>query len=142
MIKIIKIPPKLAIYRKDYRMENYRYRVVQIIATPNLKSKYAIRNIGKMAYFNFDFMTKNSLKKFFSEEKYESGEYLVLKIQEEEYIPEAICIYRDKEQGFFIDFKLPGEEWKALVREVFSEIPEINVKLEMQTMHKVSVPVI
>ena len=142
MMKIIKIPPKLAICRKDYRMENYRYRIVQIIATPNLKSKYAIRNIGKMAYFNFDFMTKNSLKKFFSEGEYESGEYLVLKMQDEEYIPEAICIYRDKEQGCFMDFKLPGEEWKALVREVFSEIPEINVKLEMQTMHKVSVPVI
>lgn len=120
------------------------YKLIQIVELPeNGKNKYAIQYIAHMEYFDFDFRSKNSIKKFLSEGGYKSGEYLIIVDNEEygdRYITVAVCVYRDKEQGNFLEFKLAGKEWKNLVREVVEQPPVIDVKLDIQTMHKVSVP--
>lgn len=55
------------------------YKLIQIVELPeNGKNKYAIQYIAHMEYFDFDFRSKNSIKKFLSEGGYKSGEYLVI----------------------------------------------------------------
>lgn len=120
------------------------YKLIQIVELPeNGNNKYAVRQIAHMEYFEFDFATKNTVKKFLSEGGYDSGEYIVIVDNEssgDKYVTIAVCIYRNKEQGNFLEFKIAGEEWKNFVREVIEQPPVIDVKLDIQTMHKVSVP--
>lgn len=120
------------------------YKIIQIVEVPkNGDNKYAIRILGRMEYFDFDFMCKNTLKKFFMDGGYDSGEYIIIRDNEssgDTYLVEAICVYRAKEQGNFLDFKLPGEEWKDFVINTLENAPVINVKFDIQTMHKLSIP--
>lgn len=119
------------------------YQLIQIVETPeNGDNKYAVRFLARMNYFDFDFMCKNTLKKFLRDGDYKSGEYLIISENEnlgDRYIVEAVCIYRSKDNGYYIDFKLAGDEWKKLVKEVMEESPFIEPSLKIQTMHKVSV---
>lgn len=120
------------------------YKLIQIVELPeNGNNKYAVRQIAHMEYFEFDFCTKNTIKKFLSEGGYDSGEYIVIVDNEssgDRFVTVAVCIYRDKEQGNFLEFKFAGEEWKNLVREVIEQSPVIDMKFDIQTMHKVKVP--
>ena len=45
-----------------------------------------------------------------------------------------------KDKGSYIDFKIAGDEWKSLVTEVLEKTPVIEPSLQIQTMHKLSVP--
>lgn len=120
------------------------YKIIQIVELPmNGRNKYGIRLLGHMEYFDFDFMCKNTLKKFFVDGGYDSGEYLIIRDNETNgdlYIVEAVCAYRAKESGNFVDFKLPGKEWKALVKEVMECPPMIDMSLQIQTTHNVRIP--
>ena len=120
------------------------YKIIQIVEVPkNGDNKYAIRILGRMEYFDFDFMCKNTLKKFFMDGGFDSGEYIIIRDNEssgDTYLVEAICVYREKEQGNFLDFKLPGEEWKDFVINTLENAPGINVKFDIQTVHKLSIP--
>ena len=120
------------------------YKLIQIIEVPqNGKNKYAIREIAHMDYFEFDFMSKNSIKKFLAAGKYDSGEYLVITENErngDQYLVLAVCSFRAKEFGNFMDFKIPGEEWKNIIREVMEQLPIIDMSLDIQTMNKVKIP--
>ena len=96
-----------------------------------------------MEYFDYDFMCKNALKEFLFTNKYDSGEYLIIRDNEEYgdiYVTEAVCIYRCKDKGSYVDFKIAGEEWKNLVKEVLEKSTIIKPSLQIQTMHKLSVP--
>ena len=120
------------------------HKIIQIVEVPkNGDNKYAIRILGRMEYFDFDFMCKNTLKKFFMDGGFDSGEYIIIRDNEssgDTYLVEAICVYRAKEQGNFLDFKLPGEEWKDFVINTLENAPVINVEFDIQTMHKLSIP--
>lgn len=90
--------------------------------------------IGKVAFDAKEFLFTN---------KYDSGEYLIIRDNEEYgdiYVTEAVCIYRCKDKGSYVDFKIAGEEWKNLVKEVLEKSPIIKPSLQIQTMHKLSVP--
>ncbi|MGI6070692.1 MAG: hypothetical protein ACOYBE_09720 [Blautia sp.] len=121
------------------------FQLIQIVELPKNgdTSPYAVRQFARMEYFNFDFMCKNSLKKFFIEHHMENGEYLIIRENDrlgDKFIIEAICIFRAKESGNFVDFKRPGEKWIELVREVMEEIEIIPIGLRIQTMQKMSIP--
>lgn len=121
------------------------YYLIQIVELPKNgdASPYAVRHFARMQYFDFDFMCKNSIKKFFVSHNMNDGEYLIIRDNESEgdlYVTEAVCIYRAKDTGKFVDFKRPGKEWTDLVRKVMEDIEVIPIGLKIQTMHKVSVP--
>ena len=120
------------------------YQLIQIVELPeNGGNKYAVRFLAQMEYFDYDFMCKNALKEFLFTNKYDSGEYLIIRDNEEYgdiYVTEAVCIYRCKDKGSYVDFKIAGEEWKNLVKEVLEKSPIIKPSLQIQTMHKLSVP--
>lgn len=121
------------------------YMLVQIVEVPkNGKlSPYAVRYLARMEYFDFDFMCKNTLKKFFTENELDSGEYLIVHDNEnngDKYVTDAVCVYRAKDSGNFLDFKIAGEEWIELVNNVMEQAPIIDIKLDIQTIHKVTVP--
>lgn len=120
------------------------YQLIQIVELPeNGGNKYAVRFLAQMEYFDYDFMCKNALKEFLFKNKYENGEYLIIHDNEESgdiYVTDAVCIYRCKDKGSYVDFKIAGEEWKNLVKEVLEKSPIIKPSLQIQTMHKLSVP--
>lgn len=120
------------------------YKLIQIVEVPkNGNNKYAIREIAHMDYFEFDFKSKNSIKKFLAANGYESGEYLIITENErngDQYLILAVCSFRAKEFGNFVDFKIPGDEWKNIVREVMEQLPIIDMRLDIQTTNKVSIP--
>lgn len=121
------------------------YKIIQIVELPpnGDMPPYAVRLFGRMEYFEYDFMCKNTLKKFFADHKMESGEYIIISDNENSgsrYNTDSICIYRSKEQGNFLDFKRPGKEWIELVNKVLEEAEIIDIGLKIQTIHKVTVP--
>lgn len=120
------------------------YQLIQIVELPeNGGNKYAVRFLARMGYFDFDFMCKNALKDFLFKNKCENGEYLIIHDNEESgdiYVADAVCIYRCKDKGSYVDFKIAGEEWQSLLREVLEQTPVIEPSLKIQTMHKLSVP--
>lgn len=121
------------------------YHLIQIVELPKNGdlSPYAVRVFARMEYFDFDFRSKYSLKKYFSEHNMSEGEYLIIRYNEnsrDAYVAEAICIYRSKENGNFLDFKRPGKVWLDLVRKVMEEIEIIPISFEMQTMNKINIP--
>lgn len=121
------------------------YMLVQIIEVPKNgnSSPYAVRYYGRMEYFDFDFMCKNTLKKFFSDNNMESGEYLVIHDNEkngDKFVVDAVCIYRTKDSGNFLEFKLGGKDWINLVNTTMDSTPVIDMGLDIQTINKVTIP--
>lgn len=121
------------------------YQIIQIVELPSNGdfNPYAVRYYGRMEYFEYDFMCKSTLKKFFADHNMDSGEYIIISDNEHSgsrYNVDAICVYRNKEQGNFLDFKRPGREWINLVNKVLEETEIIEIGLKIQTMHKVTIP--
>lgn len=121
------------------------YKLIQIVELPRNGDTcpYVVRQFAKMEYFDFDFMCKNSIKKFLINHNMNDGEYLIIRENGhsmDRYTPEAICIFRAKETGNFVDFKRPGEEWIELVRNVMDDIETIPINMKIQTMHKMAIP--
>ena len=121
------------------------YKLIQIIEVPKNgnSSPYAIRFYGRMEYFDFDFMCKNTLKKFFVDHNMQSGEYLIIHDNEKSgntYVTDAVCVYKTKDKGNFLDFKLPGKEWIDLVNNTMDEVEVVDMGLKIQTLNKVTVP--
>lgn len=119
--------------------------LVQIVELPKNgdSSPYAVRVFAKMEYFDFDFKCKFSIKKFLVSHNMNDGEYLIIRVNEHSggvYVTEAICIYRSKEHGNFMEFKRPGKAWIELVQKVMEDIEIIPIFLEIQTMNKISIP--
>lgn len=121
------------------------FKIIQIVELPPNGdfNPYAVRFFGRMEEFEYDFRCKNTLKGFFADHNMDSGEYIIISDNEHSgsrYNTEAICIYRTKEQGNFLDFKRPGKEWVDLVNKVLEETEVIEIGLKIQTMHKVNIP--
>lgn len=121
------------------------YDLIQIIEVPQNgnSSPYAVRHYGRMEYFDFDFMCKNTLKKFFNDNNMESGEYLIIHDNEktgDKYVVDAVCSYKTKDSGNFLDFKLPGKEWISLVNISMDCTPVIDIGLKIHTTNKISIP--
>ena len=121
------------------------YKLIQIVELPKNgnTSPYAVREFARMEYFDFDFRCKNAIKKFMADREMESGEYLIIRDNDrngDRYVVEAICIFRAKESGYYVDFKYPGEEWIDLVRKAMDDTEVIPINLEIQTMHKMTIP--
>lgn len=121
------------------------YKLIQIIEVPRngKSSPYAVRFYGRMEYFEFDFMCKNTLKKFFTEHEMQDGDYLVIHNNEHSgdvFVIDAVCIYRARENGNFLDFKLPGKEWVDLVNNVMEKTEVVDIGLKIKTSNKVNIP--
>lgn len=121
------------------------YKLIQIIEVPRngKSSPYAVRFYGRMEYFEFDFMCKNTLKKFFTEHDMQDGDYLIIHDNEhtgDAFIIDAVCIYRARENGNFLDFKLPGKEWVDLVNNVMEKTEVVDIGLKIKTSNKVNIP--
>lgn len=121
------------------------YKLIQIIEVPRngKSSPYAVRFYGRMEYFEFDFMCKNTLKKFFTEHDMQDGDYLIIHDNEhsgDAFVIDAVCIYRTKENGNFLDFKLPGKEWVDLVNNVMEKTEVVDIGLKIKTSNKVNIP--
>lgn len=121
------------------------YKLIQIIEVPRngKSSPYAVRFYGRMEYFEFDFMCKNTLKKFFTEHEMQDGDYLIIHNNEhtgDAFIIDAVCIYRARENGNFLDFKLPGKEWVDLVNNVMEKTEFVDIGLKIKTSNKVNIP--
>lgn len=121
------------------------YKLIQIIEVPRngKSSPYAVRFYGRMEYFEFDFMCKNTLKKFFTEHEMQDGDYLIIHDNEhtgDAFIIDAVCIYRARENGNFLDFKLPGKEWVDLVNNVMEKTEVVDIGLKIKTSNKVNIP--
>lgn len=121
------------------------YMLVQIIEVPKNgnSSPYAVRYYGRMEYFDFDFMCKNTLKKFFNDNNMDSGEYLIIHDNEkngDKFVVDAVCVYRTKDSGNFLDFKLAGQEWINLVNTTMDKTPVVDIGLKIQTINKVTIP--
>lgn len=121
------------------------YKLIQIIEVPRngKSSPYAVRFYGRMEYFEFDFMCKNTLKKFFADHNMQEGDYLIIHDNEHSgdvFIIDAVCIYRTKENGNFLDFKLPGKDWVDLVNNVLEKTEVVDIGLKIQTSNKVNIP--
>lgn len=73
----------------------------------------------------------------------ESGEYLIIHDNEktgDKYVVDAVCSYRTKDSGNFLDFKLPGKEWISLVNISMDCTPVIDIGLKIHTTNKISIP--
>ena len=121
------------------------YKLIQIVEVPTNgnSSPYAVKFYGQMEYFEFDFMCKSTLKKFFAEHNMKDGYYLIVHDNESSgdvYIVDAICIYHTKESGHFLNFKLPGQEWIDLVNNVMEKIEVIDSGLKIHTSNKINIP--
>ena len=120
------------------------YKIIQIVEVPkNGDNKYAIRILGRMEYFDFDFMCKNTLKKFFTDNNMSSGEYIIIhdnEINGDKFVVDAVCVYRTKDSGNFLDFKLAGQEWIDLVNATMDKTPVVDIGLKIQTINKVTIP--
>lgn len=121
------------------------YKLIQIIEVPRngKSSPYAVRFYGRMEYFEFDFMCKNTLKKFFTEHDMQDGDYLIIHNNEHSgdvFIIDAVCSYRTKENRKFLDFKLPGKEWTDLVNNVMEKTEVVDIGLKIKTSNKVNIP--
>lgn len=121
------------------------YKLIQIIEVPRngKSSPYAVRFYGRMEYFEFDFMCKNTLKKFFTEHDMQDGDYLIIHDNEhsgDAFVIDAVCIYRARENGNFLDFKLPGKEWVDLVNNVMEKTEVVDIGLKIKTSNKVNIP--
>ena len=121
------------------------YKLIQIIEVPRngKSSPYAVRFYGRMEYFEFDFMCKNTLKKFFTEHEMQDGDYLIIHKNEHSgdvFVIDAVCIYRARENGNFLDFKLPGKEWVDLVNNVMEKTEVVDIGLKIKTSNKVNIP--
>lgn len=121
------------------------YRLIQIVELPKNgdASPYAVRQFARLEYFDFDFMCKNSIKRFFTDHHMNDGEYLIIRNNEhngDKLIAEAICVFRTKQTGNFVDFKRPGKAWIELVRKVMDDLEVIPISIKIQTMHKMSIP--
>lgn len=121
------------------------YKLIQIIEVPRngKSSPYAVRFYGRMEYFEFDFMCKNTLKKFFTEHDMQDGDYLIIHDNDhtgDAFIIDAVCIYRARENGNFLDFKLPGKEWVDLVNNVMEKTEVVDIGLKIKTSNKVNIP--
>lgn len=121
------------------------YMLIQIIEVPKNgnSSPYAVRYYGRMEYFDFDFMCKNTLKKFFTDNNMTSGEYMVIHDNEsngDKFVVDAVCVYRTKDSGNFLDFKLAGQEWIDLVNTTMDKTPVVDIGLKIQTINKVTIP--
>lgn len=121
------------------------YMLIQIIEVPKNgnSSPYAVRYYGRMEYFDFDFMCKNTLKKFFTDNNMTSGEYMIIHDNEsngDKFVVDAVCVYRTKESGNFLDFKLAGQEWIDLVNVTMDKTPVVDIGLKIQTINKVTIP--
>lgn len=121
------------------------YMLIQIIEVPKNgnSSPYAVRYYGRMEYFDFDFMCKNTLKKFFTDNNMSSGEYIIIhdnEINGDKFVVDAVCVYRTKDSGNFLDFKLAGQEWIDLVNTTMDKTPVVDIGLKIQTINKVTIP--
>ena len=121
------------------------YMLIQIIEVPKNgnSSPYAVRYYGRMEYFDFDFMCKNTLKKFFTDNNMLSGEYIIIhdnEINGDKFVVDAVCVYRTKDSGNFLDFKLAGQEWIDLVNTTMDKTPVVDIGLKIQTINKVTIP--
>ena len=88
-------------------------------------------------------MCKNTLKKFFTEHEMQDGDYLVIHNNEHSgdvFVIDAVCIYRARENGNFLDFKLPGKEWVDLVNNVMEKTEVVDIGLKFKTSNKVNIP--
>lgn len=121
------------------------YKLIQIVEVPKNgdSSPYAVRFYGRMEYFEFDFMCKSTLKRFFAEHNMQDGEYLIIHDNERSgdvFVIDAVCIYRTKDSGNFLDFKKAGKEWTDLVNNVMENTEEIDIGLKIKTINKVTIP--
>ena len=121
------------------------YMLIQIIEVPKNgnSSPYAVRYYGRMEYFDFDFMCKNTLKKFFTDNNMSGGEYIIIhdnEINGDKFVVDAVCVYRTKDSGNFLDFKLAGQEWIDLVNTTMDKTPVVDIGLKIQTINKVTIP--
>lgn len=88
-------------------------------------------------------MCKNTLKKFFTEHEMQDGDYLIIHNNEHSgdvFVIDAVCIYRARENGNFLDFKLPGKEWTDLVNNVMEKTEVVDIGLKIKTSNKVNIP--
>lgn len=121
------------------------YKLIQIVEVSKNgdSSPYAVRFYGRMEYFEFDFMCKSTLKRFFAEHNMKDGEYLIIHDNEysgDAFVIDAVCIYRTKDSGNFLDFKKAGKEWTDLVNNVMENTEVIHIGLEIKTINKVTIP--
>ena len=49
-------------------------------------------------------------------------------------------MYRTKDSGNFLDFKLAGQEWIDLVNATMDKTPVVDIGLKIQTINKVTIP--
>lgn len=114
--------------------------IIQIVELPqNGNNKFAVRYIGHLKYFEYDFMCKKSLKKFFNDGCYDDGKYILMHINEElgeTYKLDAICDYH---KGT-VNFLIPGKVWIGLVNDVLEKYPNINQEMKITTTNKVNIP--
>lgn len=121
------------------------YKLIQIVEVPKNgdSSPYAVRFYGRMEYFEFDFMCKSTLKRFFAEHNMQDGEYLIIHENEHSgdvFVIDVVCIYRTKDSGNYLDFKKAGKEWTDLVNNVMENTEEIDIGLKIKTINKVTIP--
>lgn len=122
-----------------------QYDLIQIVEIPKNgdSSSYAVRNLARMEYFEFDFMCKNILKKFFADHNFSSGDYVITHMNENSgdiVVVDAVCIYRVKPQGQFLEFKIPGDEWKNLVKDITEGTPIVKFDMKIDTIKRVHIP--
>nr|DAP64463.1 MAG TPA: hypothetical protein [Caudoviricetes sp.] len=121
------------------------YRVIQIIEIPpnGDTTPYAVRYYAQIEYFDFDFMSKSTLKEYLKNHRVQSGEYIIIHDNENSgarYIVDAICSYEVKENGTYLNIKHPGEKWQQLVNKVLDNPEIVDTKPTIQTMNKLKIP--
>lgn len=123
------------------------FMLVQILKVDDNSgaNPYAVRYVGGLADFWYDFRTKNSLKKYFEDKNFGSGDYLVIhenEYQGDRYVIDSVVTYRKKSSGNFLEMQKPGKAWVDLVRDAMDEVGDIPLHLEIKNAKKVNVPVV
>lgn len=92
----------------------YFYELVEILEMPENFNTTAIRKIGHMEYFEYDFDSQKSLELFFKENNMDKAMYAVVSDDDNGY--ETIIALVDYTKGKVV-FKRPGDEWKSFYKE-------------------------
>lgn len=102
----------------------YFYELVEILEMPENFNTTAIRKIGHMEYFEYDFDSMKSLERFFKDNNMDKTMYAV--VGEDDGGFDTIIALVDYTKGKVV-FERPGDEWKKFYRE-YDEGVEIPMK--------------
>ena len=97
----------------------YFYELVEILEMPENFNTTAIRKIGHMEYFEYDFDSKKSLEHFFKDNNMDKTMYAV--VGEDDGGFDTIIALVDYTKGKVV-FERPGDEWKKCYTKVSDDI--------------------